>query len=340
MAEVSVAILGLGRLGTSIGLALKRYNDQGKQHQFKISGYDGTSSIAKNAQKIGAVDTTFGRPEMAAKDKDIVVIALPYADVESAYDFIAPSLRAGVVVLDSSPLCQTSLEYAKKYLSEDSHLICIKPIVNPTYLFDGADNHEKASTDYFDNGTMLLMPSVKAIKEAIELAADFGGILGMRVHYADPAEHDGLMVATEAMSSVLGTAYFYAMVNSRGWGDTQRMTNPAFAMLTHKLYDTHPDDLRDLWMNSDVGLVHHIDSTIEQLRELRTAIASKDRDAIEFVLEKSSREYEGWYNRRFNNRWQDDEQLESQAPTAGSMMGNMMGGLFGGFRRGDKNDDD
>jgi len=339
MAEVSVAILGLGRLGTSIGLALKRYNEQGKQHQFKISGYDGTSSTAKSAQKIGAIDNIAGRPEMAAKDKDIVVMALPYAEVEVAYDFIASSMRAGAVILDSSPLCQTSLEYAKKYLSDDIHVICIRPIINPAYLFDGADTHENGSVDYFKNGTLLLMPSVKAIKEAIELAADFGSILGMRVHYYDPAEHDGLMTATDTMASVLGTAYFYSMTKANGWQDAQRLTNPSFGMLTHKLFDTHPDDLRDLWMNNSDGLVSHIDGVMTQLKELRTAIMTKDRDAIEFVLEASSKEYESWYNRRYNNRWQDDERFESQSPGVGAMMGNMVGGFFGNFRVGNKKDD-
>lgn len=339
MGEVSVAILGLGRIGTSIGLALKRYNEQGKQHQFSIIGYDSTSSIAKTAQKMGAVDSVGNRLDNIVADKDIIVMTLPLADVEAGYDLMSSRVRSGAVILDFSHLAQKSLEYGKKYLPEDAHVICVHPVLNPEYLFDGVDKIDKASADYFDNGTMLVMPSVKSLKESIELAADFSTILGMRVHYTDPAEHDGLVTATEALPSVLSVMYFYAMSKNLGWLDAQRLTNPTFGMLTHKLMDTHPDDIRDLWLDSSEGLVLQLDELIAQLRTVRGAIARKDRDALEVILEDSSREYEGWYNRRHSNHWKADEHLDSQAPSAGTMMGNMMGNIFGGFRRGGRDND-
>lgn len=340
MGDVSVAILGLGRVGASIGLALKRYNEQGKQHQFTISGYDNASSVAKTAQKMGAVDNASNRLDKVVADKDIIVMGLPYADVEAGYDLMSSSVRSGAVVIDLSPLSQPSMKFGEKYLSDDVHVVCAHPVLNPEYLFEGVDKIEKASADYFDNGTMLVMPSVKSIKEAIELAADFSSILGMKVHYADPAEHDGLATVTEALPSVLGVVYFYAMSKSLGWQDSQRLTNPTFGMMTHKLMDTHPDDIRDLWLGSSDSLVIQLDELMLQLRTLRGAIARKDREVLEVVLEDSSKEYEGWYNRRYHNHWKADESLDSQAPSASSMMGNMMGNIFGGFRKGNQNDDD
>ena len=339
MADVAIAILGLNRVGTSMGLALKRYNTQSAEHQFTITGYDSTSDTSRAAKKMGAIDEIAQRPEMAARGKDIIVLNLPYGEIEAAYDFISQDLRPGAVILDTSPICQTSLEWAKKHLKDDSHVVCIKPILNSKYLFNSVDRIEDAAEDLFDEGTMLLMPSMRCIKEAIALASDFSRILGSRNHFLDPAEHDGLMAGVELLPELLGTVYFHMISNSSGWADMQRITNPSFGGLSHPLFDTHPDDLRDQFMKGSDNLVRYLDEMIAQLREFRKIIADNDRDAVEAALSDASKEYETWINRRHNNRWQDDEMIDSSNSSIGSMMGNMVGGFFGGMRR-DKKDDD
>ncbi len=337
MAEVSIAILGLGRVGTSVGLALKRHNMQGKEHQFTITGYDGTSDNVKEAKTLGAIDESAGRPEIATQNKDIVLMALPYGEVRTAYEYIAPSLRSGVVILDTSPICQTSLDWSKEFLPKDAHVVCIRPIVNSAYVFDGVDEGKRAKEDMFDGGTILMMPSVTCIPEAISLATDFTKLLGATPHFTDPAEHDGLIAGMDILPDLLGTAYFHMLSRNSGWTDLQRLGNPAFGMATHPLFDTHPDDLRDSFLNSGDNLVRYLDGMIEELREFRTALATQDRDALEAALGDASKQYERWINRRVNNKWQGDEMLDSNTSSVGGMMSNMMGGFFGGRN---KNDDD
>lgn len=327
MAEVSVAIYGLGRTGTSVGLALKRYNAKGSEHHFTIAGYDTSAQNVKDAQKLKALDTAGNRPEDIAVGKDIIVIAMPYGEVEAVYDLILPDIRAGAVIIDFSALKGRALRWSQKKFSNDVHLVCATPVINPKYLFEGADTTTRATEDYFDNGVMMLMPSVTCIKEAISLATDFSSILGARPHFFDPNEHDALAVGTEVFPSVLGVVYFQMLQQSTGWNDAQRLLNPAAGMLSHHLFDTHPDDLRDLWMDSSQNLVRQIDETIAQLRSVRSALASKDRYALESLLDTASRQYELWINRRHNNRWKDDDKLDQDSPSFGSMMGNMFGGF-------------
>ncbi|MDX1992077.1 MAG: prephenate dehydrogenase/arogenate dehydrogenase family protein [bacterium] len=336
MAEVSVTILGLGRVGTSMGLALKRHNQTGSTHTFKVTGYDSGPVRAKSAQALKAVDDISNQPENAARGRDIVVIATPFGETKNIYDYITSSLRPGAVVLDATIHNQSALAWGKKYLPAGAHQVCIRPMVNPKYLFEGVDETERASADFFDNGTMLLMPAVNCSGEAVELAADFGRILGARPHYLDPAEHDGLAAAMETLPALLGTAYFYQAIKNPGWVDAQRVTNPAFGMLTHHLFDTHPDDLRDVLLTMSGDVVRSLDETITALRSLRNVLAQKDQAALEAVLEEASKEYEGWINRRTNNRWQDDDKLDAKAPG----FGEVVGGMFGGFLTRRKKDDE
>lgn len=88
MATVSVAILGLGRTGASMALALKRYNERKDAvHNFTVTYADTRAGIREDAKTIG-LDKVERDVFNAAANQDIVVIALPYADVNAAYKIL------------------------------------------------------------------------------------------------------------------------------------------------------------------------------------------------------------------------------------------------------------
>lgn len=333
MAEISIAILGLKRTGASVGLALKRHNAKKSGNTFTISGYDTSRDLAKKAQDMGAVDQIDHNLDKVVREVDIVVIALPVGEVEGAYATIAPSLRTGVVVIDMSPLAGKALKVAKEHLREGAHVVCAAPVINPKYLFDGTDEVGRASEDLFDDGSIMVMPSVTCIKDAISLASDFASLLGATPHFYDPAEFDSLTAATEALPSLLGVVAFHQLSRNEGWSDIQRLTNPNFGMLTHHLFDTHPDDLRDYWLNSGADLIRQLDDLVESLRAFRGLLAEKDDESLAAALEAASTEYESWVNRRMNNRWPDGRD-EKPLPTQG-----IMGNMFGRWGRKDEDDD-
>jgi prephenate dehydrogenase len=225
-------------------------------------------------------------------------------------------------------------------LSKEAHLIGITPILNPRYLFDEVDDTLHAHADLFDKGTMLLMPSVKANRDAVELASDFSVLLGATPHFADAVEHDSLAAMTEGLPGLLAVASFYMLSRSRGWNDAQRLTNPSFGRLTHQLFDTHPDDLRDLWLNNRDNLLRQVDDLLTTLQTFRGLLAKADRDALEAALIQSSDAYSAWINRRHSAKWEDDSG-QSKAPSfASTMMSGLMGGLLSKRLQGRKNGED
>jgi prephenate dehydrogenase len=335
---ISVTIIGLGRLGASIGLALQRYQRKGNTpHTFEIIGVDERPAVQDEAQKRGAVGKVARSLYSAAQERDIIILALPYADVQRAYQTIGDAVRPGAVVLDLSPLKMPSIQWAKTYLNKDAHLVGLTPVVNPQYLYDGLDDTEHAAEDLFDKGSMMLMPSPSCIREAVELASDFASLLGARVHFMDPMEHDSLMGATLGLPTLLGVMTFYTLSQNAGWGDIQRLTNPPFGRTTHALFDTHPDDLRDLWLNNRDSLVHYLDAMLTQLHDLRQVLAQSNQAALEAVLTHSADAYSTWVNRRYNNTWETDPN-KSQIPSPSqTFMTGLMGGALANRLRGDKN---
>lgn len=327
MANVSVAVLGLGRIGASVVLALKRYNERKEsKHHFDVVGADMRSGVRDDAAKAGISDKIERDLFSAAARKDIVVLALPLAEMQDAYKSIAADLRAGAVVLDMSLLKQQSLAWAEKYLSKEVHMVGITPIINPKYLHDGLEDTQHAAADLFDKGSMLLMPSISCAKEAVELSSDFANILGATPHFYDPAEHDGIVALTEGIPALIGLASFYTASQAPGWVDSQRVTNPSFGRMTHHLYDTHPDDIRDLFLQNRDSMLRQTDELLITLKALREIIATNDQDSLEEALSTAADSYNTWINRRANGKWDD-----SKDDSGSSFSGNIMSGLMGGF---------
>jgi prephenate dehydrogenase len=341
MANVSVGVLGLGRIGASVALALRRYNERkDARHTFEVTCADLRIGIREDAAKVG-LDDKIGRDLFsAAANRDIVVLAMPLAETQDAYKAIASELRAGAVVLDMSILKQQSLEWAGKYLSKEVYMVGMTPIINPQYLHDGLDDTLHAAADLFDKGSILVMPGPHCAKEAVELAIDFVGLLGAIPHFYDPVEHDGIVGLTEGIPALLGLASFYTAAHSSGWIDAQRVTNPAFGRLTHHLYDTHPDDLRDLLLENSESVVRKTDELITTLQSLRDILARKDQNALEAALENATDAYNAWINKRANGKWDDSKDEVNGASFASNMMTGLMGGFLANRFKGGKNGDE
>src|SRR5690606_11014175 len=336
---ITVTIIGLGRLGASVGLALQRYNKKGNTpHKFDITGVDERPAMLAEAEKMGAVSKTARNLYSAVHDRDIIVLTQPYAEVRRTNQAIGKDIRAGGVVLDFSPLKMPSIRWAKEYPSDESHMVGLTPVVNPRYLYDGLDDTEHAAADFFDKGSMMMMPSPSCIREAVELAGDFSSLLGATIHFMDPMEHDSLIGATLGLPTLLGVMSFYTLSHNAGWGDLQRLTNPPFGRLTHALFDTHPDDLRDLWLNSRDSLTHQIDDLIQKLYDVRQALAQEDHNTLEAVLTDAADQYSAWINKRHNNKWDDSIQSIPTPSTGETLMTGLMGGALVRRLRGGKDD--
>ncbi len=327
---ISVGIIGLGRIGASIGLALKRYNARkDARQQFAVTGYAADNVEAQNAKTIAAVDHVVRSIVDAASEKDIIVLALPYRDVQAAYQLIGHDLRGGSVLIDTSPLKLPSQEWATKYLNADAHMVGVTPVLNPKYMFGGLDDAEAASADLFDGGALMLLPSANTAGDAVELATDFAQLLEMSPQFGDPAEHDAWIASMEGLPAVLGLGAFYALHRRDGWNDARRVGNPSFGRLTHHLYDQHPDDLRDLLLNNRDNLVRQIDATVEALEALRGLLASNDRAALEEVLISTMDTYALWVAQRREGRWDKPNNSASKVTKSDLLVNGMFGSFLG-----------
>jgi len=169
-AAIPIGILGLSRLGTSIGLAIKRFaaGKEAKQ-SFTITGYDTAPNNGPAAKSAKAIDALAKSAAECAADKAIVVLALPPGEVTGGLKAIEAVLHPGTVILDFSAFKRSAAAWGQQAVSRDLHLIGVTALYNPIHLFSGLEMVESAAADLFDGGHLLVAGAADAAPEAVEV---------------------------------------------------------------------------------------------------------------------------------------------------------------------------
>ena len=337
MAELTIAILGLDRLGASIALRLQSYVAKGGKHRFQLLGYDSREDYEKPARKLKVFNKIERQPGAAVAAADLVIMNLPFEDLGLAYEALSGTWRAGAVVLDAAVIKQPSLAWSERFLTSEQHWIGFTPVISSRYMLEHDLGAESATDDYFHESVIYLTPSVSSDRDAIDLAVNFSAILGGKPHFLDPAEHDSLTTLTEALPEVLSLAAYATAVNHNAWSDAQRLTNPPFNVLTRYLLTHHPDALRDQWLANSESLTRAIDELMTTLRDLRERIAAGDELALEAFLIDASDDYQEWINKRHKGQW--EEQASPQVDLQHTVAGTLFGGAISKRIFGRRNDD-
>lgn len=90
-----VAIIGLGLMGSSVGLALRE-----SMPDTQLCGYDLSPEVARASRDCGAVTCVAADIDGAVRDADIVIIAVPVTSVTAVAELIAKSKRGFRAVTD------------------------------------------------------------------------------------------------------------------------------------------------------------------------------------------------------------------------------------------------
>src|SRR5262245_18918626 len=91
----NVAILGLGLIGGSIALELKK-----RRLAARVTGYNRSAPSRRIALRRKACDAVFADPVTAVQGADLVILATPVRHIPALAKAIASALKPGAVVTD------------------------------------------------------------------------------------------------------------------------------------------------------------------------------------------------------------------------------------------------
>ena len=296
---IQLTILGLGQVGTSVGMALSEHKDA-----ILRVGHDKSRKAVSFAKENDAVDRTALTLSGAVKDADIVLLALPFQEIYPVLEFIVEDLKEDVVVMDTAPIKNPVIGWVKELLPEGTHYIGLLPVIKADYFEEFGHGPETAHEDLFEGNLMAVVTGHTANEKAIKLAADFVQLLGATPYYADPMEIDGVMSMTHLMPQLLAAVMLDISQNAPGWREGRKFAGKAYSQMTNSFgKDEITGALAAAIAFNRENSTRLINDIIRSLVELRDLEITPGQDQLADNFQKLQQDRDLWLDERRNSPW-------------------------------------
>jgi prephenate dehydrogenase len=319
---VQITIIGLNQIGASIGLALGKIKDQVIR-----TGNDREPAIARQAVKSGAVDKTMINVPSSVRDADVVILALPIDEIRETIELVAPDLKPGSVLIDTSPIQAEAMKWAEELLpGDDRYFVSLTPSLNPAYLMESGSGIENAHADLFKNSLMLVSSLPGIDESALTLATNLTQILGATAMFIDPVEADGLLAYSHLLPRIVSAALVNATIDQPGWREARKLAGRAYAQSTEPVLNFEESTaLGQAALLNAENTLRMLDQVIMEMHALREAIAEKDSALLQDRLEHARQGRQLWWNQRLSADWEPKPVQGNRMPTSGETIGRLFG---------------
>jgi len=258
-----LAVLGLGLLGGSVGLAARR-----RGAAARVVGATRRADARRAALACGAVDEV-ADPEDAVRDAELVVLATPVSVMPELVRRVAPSLQRGAVVTDVGSVKAPLVETLPGLLPRGVTYVGAHPM---------AGSHERgvehARADLFEGAPCVVTESPSP--EARERVASFFAALGGRVVLRDAAEHDAEVAWMSHLPHVAAFAYARALESAPA--GAAELAGSGFRDFT-RIARSEPALWADILTANRKALAAPLQAAARALEEIARLVEAGDADA-------------------------------------------------------------
>ena len=288
-----ITIVGLGLIGSSIGLGLKAM-----EQDYVIFGHDKERKAMDRALKIGAVDKTHWNLISSCENADMIILAIPINDIAPTLKALKQDLKPGCLIMDTAPLKRPVQEAANEYLPNNVHFIGSDPVLTADEGLTAID----ASAALFKETTWTLCPLESANTEAVRIATNMISALGATPYFLSPEEHDGLMAAAESLPLMISGALMHTVSSAESWREIRRMAGAQFGRTT-QMPDFDPESLTETVFDNRDNVLHWLKMMQAELQGWAQALEAEDRESISEWFAAAQEARQQWQKLQTSHDW-------------------------------------
>lgn len=272
-----IAIIGVGLIGGSLGLAIKRRN-----LTRVVVGIGRRSSSVRKALRRGAID--IGTKDLAkgVAGADLVIIATPVCSIQKIARAIAGSLKEDAVLTDAGSTKGEVVRSVERSISPKTFFVGSHPLAGSEkrgVLF--------ADEDLFRGSVVIMTKTKKTKGSAIKTLDRFWRSLGVaRVVIKSPEEHDRIVAEISHLPHLVATA----LINS---ADKKSLEFAAAGFKdTTRIAASDPEVWRDICITNKKEILRTLERYERRLLRLKALIKKGRAEELykEFAKSKSIRE--------------------------------------------------
>jgi prephenate dehydrogenase len=285
------AIIGLGLVGNSIGLGLKRAYPGGQV--MRVVGFDPDRHREEAAlRRFSSVDEIAPNLESAVRGAQFVIISTPISAVQEVLAAIGPMLDEGATVTDTHSAKEQVMAWAGELLPTHVSFVGGHPFSRAVDL-DTATDDMLPQADLFRNAPYAIMPRPNSSDQAFGRVVALAEALGAKPLFIDEREHDSFLAAVTQLPVLASAALLRITTAGPTWTDMSSFAQDRFESATEPL-SGDMQSLTDSLMSNQRLLVQWLDQYTSALLEIRDLLASNNYKALAATLTSLQTAHEKW----------------------------------------------
>jgi len=276
-----VTIIGVGLIGGSLGMILKR---EGLADS--VVGVGRRIENLKTAVELGAIDRYVSDAKDGVRDADLVILATPVDTYERHVKEWGSCLKPDAIVSDVGSVKGALVEQTEKLLPNGSRFVGAHPIAGKEKTGVAA-----GSATLFKGARCILTPTKRTDPQALHTIRTLWEAAGATVLTMDPMLHDKVLGAVSHLPHIAAFALINALTEVQQ--TTKELDLLAYSggglRDTTRIAASSPEMWRDIFLWNRDNLVTQIEVYERHLQQLKRLIQSGDGPAIEQELERAKR---------------------------------------------------
>lgn len=265
-----LAILGVGLIGGSLALALRR-----ARHVGEVVGSGRREANLRRAVELGVIDHYSLDPAEAAAGADVVVLAVPLGAMEGLCRRIAPALGPETILTDVGSAKRAVVQAVEVGLG------ALPVGFVPGHPIAGTEQSgvEAAFADLFYHRRVILTPLPSTALRALGEVREMWEATGAVVEEMDVAHHDHVLAATSHLPHMLAFALVDSLARLEDKHEVFRYAAGGFRDFT-RIASSDPVMWRDICLANREALLEMMGRFRDDMDRLAEAIEQGDGDTL------------------------------------------------------------
>ena len=288
MAQSKILVCGVGLIGGSFALALKK-SALALRRDLQVVGMGRTRAPLDQSLRLGVIDAIATDWASALDGADLVLLGMPVGQMPAVMSALAPHLQPHTIVTDGGSTKSDVVAAARATLGGK-----IGQFV-PGHPIAGAEKSgvAAAQSDLYVGKRVVLTPlpenspgDVKAVCAAWELC-------GAKVSRLAPEEHDRVFAAVSHLPHLLAFALVHDFAQRPNSDQLFGFAAGGFRDFT-RIASSHPEMWRDICVANRHALLQELDAYMIELMRARVLLAGGDAAGLEAMFDAARERRDAW----------------------------------------------
>ena len=269
-----VVIFGVGLIGGSFALALRRMNAVDE-----VVGFGRSAQTLAQAQQLGIINRSGSDLAAELGDADLILLATPVGQMADIMARIAPHLGANTLITDGGSTKCDVVDHVYKHLAAHiSRFIPAHPIAGGEQ--SGAT---AARADLYQNKKVILTPLPENSADAVARVRLAWELCGALVSELTPKQHDEVFAAVSHLPHLLSFALVHDLAQRENRDLLLSFAASGFRDFT-RIAASSPEMWRDICLANRDALLIEMGRYMKELETLHKALAETDGAKLEEIF--------------------------------------------------------